>query len=151
VTLPIFRNDHFGHECLVGGDESVAFAGCVSLASAVSRQPLAGVFTTSVTQAEILFGVELLPKGKRRAELEGAVETTFEEDFVGRILPFDNDAARLYSVIAATRRKLGRPMGALDAQIAAIATSRGAIVATRNTADFDHCGVTVVNPWSARS
>jgi predicted nucleic acid-binding protein len=117
----------------------------------VQRQPWAGLFTTAVMQAEMLFGVELLPKGKRRTELETAVETTFEEDFVGRILPFDSDAARLYSVIAASRRKLGRPMGELDAQIAAIAGSRGATVATRDTAGFEHCGVTLINPWIARS
>jgi predicted nucleic acid-binding protein len=114
-------------------------------------QPLAKVFTTSVTQAEILYGVELLPRGKRRTALEAAVETTFEEYLVDRIVPFDSDAARLYPLIAASRRKLGRPMGQLDTQIAAIAASRGAIIATRDTADFEHCGVTVVNPWSARS
>jgi predicted nucleic acid-binding protein len=117
----------------------------------LQRQRRAEVFTTSVTQAEILYGVELLPKGKRRTALETAIETTFEEDFAGRILPFDSDAARLYSVIAASRRKLGRPMGELDAQIAAIAASRGATVATRDTVGFEDCGVTLINPWSARS
>jgi hypothetical protein len=117
----------------------------------IQYQALIGLFTTAVTQAEILYGVELLPKGKRRTALETAVETTFEEDFVDRILPFDSNAARLYSVIAASRRKIGRPMGELDTQIAAIAASCGAVVATRDIAGFEHCGVTLVNPWSARS
>jgi predicted nucleic acid-binding protein len=117
----------------------------------IQYQALIGLFTTAVTQAEILYGAELLPKGKRRAELEAAIETTFEEYLVGRVLPFDSDAARLYSVIAASRRKLGRPMGELDAQIAAIAASRGAAVATRDIAGFEHCGVTLINPWIARS
>ena len=85
-----------------------------------SQAPL-GLFTTTITQAEILYGVELLPRGKRRTALVSAVETMFEEDFAGRVLPFDGDAARLFPLIAAGRRFLGRPIDAFDALIAAIA------------------------------
>ena len=108
------------------------------------------LFTTTITQAEILYGLELLPKGKRRAALQSAVEAMFAEDFAGRILPFDSDAARVFPQIAASRRALGRPITQWDAQIAAIARSRGASLATRNTGDFEHCGITVLNPWSAQ-
>ena len=71
----------------------------------------------------------------------------FEEDFAGRVLPFDGDAARVFPRIAGSRRAQGRPITQFDAQIAAIARSRGAVLATRNTGDFEHCGVALLNPW----
>ena len=116
----------------------------------LAKHPPLRLFTTTITQAEILYGLELLPAGKRRAALESAVEAMFEEDFDGRILPFDSDAARVFPRIAAARRAAGRPTTQFDAQIAAIARSRGAVVATRNTGDFEHCGIAVLNPWTAR-
>ncbi len=82
--------------------------------------------------------------------LESAAEAMFEEDFAGRVAPFDSDAARLFPRIVASRRAHGHPIAQWDAQIAAIARSRGAALATRNTADFEHCGIPVLNPWSAR-
>jgi len=107
----------------------------------------ADLYITAVTQAEILLGIDLLSKGKRRAGLEHASEQTFQE-FDGRILPFDHAAAREFARIAAVRRKLGRPISYADAQIAAIARSCGSAVATRNTGDFAHCGIRLLNPWS---
>jgi toxin FitB len=73
----------------------------------------------------------------------------FEVDFAGRILGFDSAAAREFADIAATRRHVGRPIAQADAQIAAIVRSRGAALATRNSADFTQCGISVVNPWEA--
>jgi predicted nucleic acid-binding protein len=70
------------------------------------------------------------------------------EDFTGRILPFDSAAAVAFAEIAATRRQAGRPIAQADAQIAAIARSRGAALATRNVPDFEGCGIDVVNPWT---
>ncbi len=114
----------------------------------LSQKPENGYFfVTTITMAEILFGVELLPRGKRRDNMLAQVQATFAEDFAGRILPFDEDAARAFAQIAASRRSQGRPMTDLDAQIAAIARSRGAVLATRNTADFEGCGIRLVNPW----
>jgi predicted nucleic acid-binding protein len=69
------------------------------------------------------------------------------EDFADRILPFDSAAAAAYATIAATRRLAGRPISQADAQIAAIAASRGAMIATRNVIDFADCGVAVLDPW----
>ena len=106
------------------------------------------VYTTAITQAEILYGLELVPKGKRRVALQAAVDAMFADDFADRVLAFDCDAARIFPIIAAGRRRLGRPISQFDAQIAAIARSRGAAIATRNTTDFDDCGVEVINPWS---
>ncbi len=70
------------------------------------------------------------------------------EDFAGRVLPFDGDAARVFPQVAAARQAAGRPVTQFDAQIAAIARSRGAAIATRNTADFEGIGVAVLDPWS---
>ena len=86
--------------------------------------------------------------GRRRAGLEAATATLFAVKMAGRILPFDSDAAAAYARIASDRRRAGRPISVFDAQIAAIAASVGAAVATRNVADFERCGVKVVNPWS---
>ena len=116
----------------------------------LEAQPAPRLFTTTITVAEILYGVELLPTGKRRTGLRKAIEAIFSEDFDGRILPFDFEAARAFSTIAAARRAMGRPMSQHDAQIAAIGSSRGAALATRNTRDFADCGVTLLNPWGGR-
>jgi len=109
--------------------------------------PREQLFITTISQAEILFGIALLPAGRRRAQLENAARETFDVSFEGRILPFDSEAAEAFAKIASARRKLGRPISQADAQIAAIARSRGASLATRNTADFEHCGVRLLNPW----
>jgi predicted nucleic acid-binding protein len=105
------------------------------------------VYTTAISEAEMLYGLELLPRGKRRDELKAAMQATFYQDMAGHILAFDSEAARLYAQIAASRRKLGNPISYADAQIAAIVQLRGAILATRNVADFANCGIRVLDPW----
>ncbi len=116
----------------------------------LARQQPHQVFTTAITQVEILYGIELVAGGRRRVALVAAAEAMFQEDFAGRILPFDDQAARVFPRIAAARRQLGRPISQLDAQIAAIARSRDAAIATRNTKDFEHCEVSLLNPWKGR-
>jgi toxin FitB len=113
----------------------------------IASKPATSLYTTSITQAEILHGIMLLSAGKRRNAFEGAAQAMFNEDFAGRILPFGSDAAAPYARIAAARRRAGHPISHFDAQIAAIAHSAGAAVATRNVSDFDGCGVKVINPW----
>jgi toxin FitB len=105
------------------------------------------LFTTTVTVAEVLYGIDILPKGKRRDQLLRQAEDTFGEDFGGRVLSFDERAAHEYAHIASDRRRRGRPIPFADAQIAAIARVYGAILATRDTSDFEDCGVRLVNPW----
>jgi predicted nucleic acid-binding protein len=117
----------------------------------LGAQPTASLFIPAITQAEILYGLALLPEGRRRTDLLAAATSMFEEDFGGRILPFDSDAAVAYGDIAADRRKAGRPISQFDAQIAAIVQSRGGVLATRNIADFVDCGIEVVDPWPAES
>lgn len=112
------------------------------------QQPAAGLFTTSLTQAEIFYGLALLPDGQRRQALMAAARLMFDEDFIGRILPFDVEAASVYPEIAAGRRQIGKPISQFDAQIAAIVRSRGARLASRNMRDFSDCGITVADPWT---
>src|ERR1700688_320702 len=102
-----------------------------------SQQQTGELFTSTVSEAEILYGIELLPKGKRRERMLAEAEAMFNEDFAGRILPFDQEAARGFAEIAAGRRTLGRPIAEFDAQIAAIARTHRAVLATRNTIDFE--------------
>lgn len=116
----------------------------------IANQPTPTLYTTSITQAEILHGIMLLPSGKRRGALETAADAMFDEEFGGRVLPFGSEAARAYAQIAAQRRRLGRPISHFDAQIAAIARSARALVATRNVSDYESCDIKVLNPWAAR-
>jgi toxin FitB len=105
------------------------------------------LYTTAINQAEILYGVALLPAGRRRLALQEAAESIFGQAFLGRVLPFDSAAAISFAQIAATRRRSGRPVSDTDAQIAAIAHSRGAAIATRNVEDFADFGIEVISPW----
>jgi len=115
----------------------------------VAKQPAAELCTTSITEAEIFYGIELLGKGKRREGLLAAAEAMFTDDLGGRIFGFESDSARAFSKIAAYRSALGRPISHADAQIAAIAQVRGTKLATRNVADFGNCGLDVVDPWNS--
>lgn len=103
---------------------------------------------SSVTQAEILTGIALLPAGKRRMALAEAAEQMFEQDFAGRCHVFDSAAAKNYALIVAARTRQGQPISTEDAQIAAIALACGLTVATRNTKDFENIdGLILANPW----
>lgn len=110
-------------------------------------QSLRDLATTAVTAAEIRYGLARLPEGRRRRELEERFRLFLLRGFDRRILPFDAAASELYGEIVAGREREGLPIQVLDAQIAAIARCRGAVVATRDTAGFGGCGVEVLNPW----
>jgi toxin FitB len=112
-------------------------------------QPRSTLFTTSINKAEILYGIALLPVGRRKADLADAAERMFTGAFAERMLPFDAVAASHYADILVARRRMGNPIETLDAQIAAIALGTGAVVATRDVAGFDGCGLVLVNPWIA--
>lgn len=113
----------------------------------LSAQDGATVYFTAVGEAELRHGVAILPAGKRRTALTKAIEGMLEEDFRDRILPFDRAAASAYAAIAAKRRAAGRPISQFDCQIAAIARAHEATVATRNTGDYEGCGIDVIDPW----
>ncbi|ROT94632.1 type II toxin-antitoxin system VapC family toxin [Histidinibacterium lentulum] len=115
----------------------------------LSAQDGLNVYLTAISEAELRYGLAIMGNGKRRAALIDAVDRILREDLAGRILPFDSDAAQSYATIAATRRSAGRPIAQADCQIASIAHSRGATVATRNTPDFEGCEIDLINPWTA--
>lgn len=114
----------------------------------MALQPANSLFVSAVTQAEMLLGARVLPAGKRRQNLEQALETMFREDFAGHILPFDASCAPAFANVVAARRRAGAPISQFDGQIAAIALSHRLALVTRNVSDFEGCGVAVINPWS---
>jgi len=115
----------------------------------LSAQPASAVWTTALSRAELLHGIALLPEGKRQGALSTAARDIFELVFKERVLAFTTDAAPHWADICAGRARGGRPVSAVDAQIAAIARVVGGAVVTRNVYDFGGCGVDVVNPWDA--
>jgi predicted nucleic acid-binding protein len=112
-----------------------------------AQQSLMNLFTTTITQAEILYGIALLHAGKRRDDLSQAAQLMFLEDFAGRVLPFDQAAAVAFANIASQRRQNGIPISQADAQIAAICYTHAATIATRNVSDFEGCSISIINPW----
>ena len=113
----------------------------------VAGQAPSNLYLSAVSEAELRYGVEILPAGERRARLLEEVEGMLREDFAGRILPFDSAAARAYAVIAAARRAVGLPINHADCQIAAIVRCQGASVATRDVRGFQGSGIHVIDPW----
>lgn len=117
-----------------------------SVAGWVLSQAAGDLFTTSVTLAEILFGIERLPDGKRKELLRTTASEVFEP-FGDQVLAFDARAAAHYATIVATRDRLGLPINGFDAQVASICRTHGSDLATRNVKDFEHTGVDVTDPW----
>lgn len=106
-------------------------------------------YTTSICRAELLYGVRILPEGQRRDRLLANIESIFDVVLAGRVISFDSGAADAFAVIASERRAAGRPISQNDARIAAITLSRDASLATRNSKDFQGCGIELIDPWSA--
>ena len=117
------------------------------IASWVAEQATSSLHLTAVTEAELRFGLSIMPSGKRRDGFAAGLERMLRTGFANRVLPFDSDAARAYAEIAAARRASGRPVSQSDCQIAAIVRSRGMTVATRNVGDFTDTGIDVIDPW----
>lgn len=114
----------------------------------LDARPARQLFVTAVTEAEVYTGLAFLPEGKRRRGLTEAADRAFDGLFKGRVLPFESRAGRSFAEIAAACRAAGHPMSQADAQIAAIARSRGMAVATRNIRDFKDAGIDLVDPWA---
>lgn len=115
----------------------------------LNDQDTVRLFLPSITLAEISYGLRVLPDGRRQRDLEGRFEQFLVAGFDQRILSFDQKAALLYGEVMGHRQELGRPLGILDGQIASIARAHQLAVATRNTRDFEECGVELVNPFDS--
>jgi predicted nucleic acid-binding protein len=117
-----------------------------SLLAWLNEQVIETLSISSITLAELLFGIASLPTGKRKDLLAHALDglmTLFQD----RVLPLDSDAARLFAELAVAAKTGGRGFPTPDGYIAAIAASRKFIVASRDTAPFDAVGVSIINPW----
>ena len=105
------------------------------------------IYLTAVTVAEIRRGLALLPDGRRKGKLEEAFQQFLNRGFLDRILPFASETTLVYAPIYCARVQAGLGVGELDLLIAAIAKQYGASLATRNTTDFEACGLKLINPW----
>ncbi|ENO85432.1 type II toxin-antitoxin system VapC family toxin [Thauera linaloolentis] len=106
------------------------------------------LYLSSVTLAELLFGIRALPAGRRKNMLDHALAELLAL-FKDRVLPFDTNAARHYADLAITAKQGGRGFPTSDGYITAVAASQGFIVASRDTSPYEAVGVTVINPWKA--
>lgn len=114
----------------------------------LDQQPAESMWTTAVTVFEIRTGIDLLTEGRRRNQLDVMFSDLLAYDLNGRVQAFDQSAAQAAGAIAATRQRQGRVVEIRDVQIAGIAASRHATVATRNVRHFEGTGVDLVNPWA---
>jgi predicted nucleic acid-binding protein len=112
----------------------------------LNRQAAETLYLSAVTLAELLYGIEALPEGRRKAALSATLAGLLDL-FGDRVLPFDTAAARAYAQLAATARSAGRGFPTPDGYIAAIAVARGFTVATRDVGPFEAAGVPILNPW----
>lgn len=115
----------------------------------IDAQPTSQLYISAITVAEILYGIARMADGKRKQSLLDLATLMLDEDFAGRILSFDADAAVQYAGLAAESEAKGKVVDMADCQIAAIAALHDANVATRNVRHFDYLGVSIVNPWQA--
>ncbi len=114
----------------------------------LDQQEPTNLYLTSITAAELMYGAHSLPDGKRATELQDTVAHIIEDQFRGRILPFDATAAHYYGMRMAQVRKEGIAVGFADGQIASIAVANNvAPVASRDTAPFEAFRLDVINPW----
>ncbi|MCP3907060.1 MAG: type II toxin-antitoxin system VapC family toxin [Oceanicoccus sp.] len=113
----------------------------------LNAQHVASLYISTITLAEINYGLSVMPTGKRRQLLSKRFTQFVDEAFTQRVLSFDEAAAKTYGELMGHRKEIGRPMSSMDGQIAAIARAKGFSVATRNIKDFEHCQIDLINPF----
>ncbi|MBR0555301.1 type II toxin-antitoxin system VapC family toxin [Ciceribacter sp. L1K23] len=116
----------------------------------MDTQVLETLFLTTISLAELRYGIAKMPEGQRKAGLATAFEKTVKAVFDNRFLVFDEAAAKAYATLMSVSRSKGRAIAIADGYIAAIAASRNFDVATRDTSPFEAAGLTVINPWHHR-
>ena len=128
--------------------EPLKLSADVAVLTWIDAQNVETLFLSTISLAELRFGIATLAPGKRRDALHTSLEQRILPLFLGRILPFDAAAAEAYAVLRARARAQGRTIAPADGYIAATAASHGLIVATRDTEPFQAAGLTVINPWN---
>ncbi len=113
----------------------------------LNQQPSTELFISSISIAEIEYGLYIMPQGKRKQQLQVRFNQFIERAFQYRVVNFDDKAAKIYGKVMGEGRRNGHPMSVPDGQIAAMALSHQAMIATRNTKDFDTCGAVLINPF----
>lgn len=129
--------------------EPLKVTGDVGVLTWLDAQIIETLYLSTISLAELRFGIATLPVGKRKETLHTSLEQRILPLFVGRILSFDTAASEAYAVLRAHARAEGKAIAPTDGYIAAIATAHGLIVATRDTGPFEAAGLKVINPWKA--
>jgi toxin FitB len=128
--------------------EPLKAAGDTNVLAWIDAQLIETLWLSTISLAELRFGIAVLPEGKRRDALHFGLEQRVLPLFVGRILAFDEAASQSYAVLRASARAAGLAIAPADGYIAAIAAAHGFAVATRDTSPFEAAGLTVINPWT---
>ena len=105
------------------------------------------LYLTSTIAAELLHGLARLPAGVRKRNMATELTLLLEQDFANHVLPFDLLSAHHYAELLSSRQAIGKPIAALDAQIAAVCIQHGATLVTRNSKHFQDLGLAVIDPW----
>ena len=130
--------------------EPLKLSGDVGVLAWLDAQIIETLYLSTISLAELRFGIAALEAGKRRDTLQASFEQRVLPLFVGRILPFDAAASEAYAVLRARARAQGKAIATADGYIAATAASHGLMVATRDTGPFEAAGLTVINPWNSQ-
>ncbi len=116
----------------------------------IDAQNIETLYLSTISLAELRFGIAALPEGKRRDTLHYSLEQRVLPLFAGRLLPFDDPASQAYAVLRARARIAGQAIAPADGYIAAIAATHGFAIATRDTSPFEAAGLIVINPWTCQ-
>jgi predicted nucleic acid-binding protein len=128
--------------------EALKISGNENVLAWMDAQMIETLYLSTISLAEIRFGIAALPDGKRRESLHAIFEKKVLPVFASRILSFDDPASQSYATLRSKARAAGQAIAPADGFIAAIAANRGFAVATRDTSPFDAAGIKVINPWN---
>jgi predicted nucleic acid-binding protein len=128
--------------------EPLKTAGDTNVLAWIDAQIIETLYLSTISLAELRFGIAALPEGKRRDALHFSLEQRVLPLFAGRILAFDDPASKSYAMLRSRARAAGLTIAPADGYIAAIAATHGFAIATRDTSPFDAAGLTVINPWT---
>lgn len=130
--------------------EPLKLTGDVGVLTWIDAQSIETLYLSTISLAELRFGIAALPSGKRKDTLHASFEQRILPLFVGRILAFDAAASEAYAALRARARAQGQAIATADGYIAATAVSHGLMVATRDASPFEAAGLTVINPWNTQ-